>query len=225
MIITAGSLLIQQEREQEEALSIPKSEKTEAVLSALRQKAVRLFRDYLKYEYDKKSLILDSADTLADILKAEGKDEFISKICYTICKVIKPIKGFASDRYIRKVLPAEYKDIEHRQSALSRGTSSATSSKVASQQKYEEHQKLIRDKTALQYAEKGITDYTIDDLDQIEEAAILREIAKHHMQKAIYLEVELNALTATREPLTTPERRKRGRPKKSNGIIPSPPSP
>jgi len=205
----AGSLLIQQELKQDKASSIPKSKKVEAILATLTYKVRGMWQQHLDYEIDKKRLIQRTADQLAEALREDGKEEFISKICYTISRAIKPIKGFASDRYIRKVLPAEYKDIEQRERAISGGTSSAaTSSKVASsQEKYEEHQRLLQDKIALGHAEKGITDYTIEDLDTIQEAAILREIARHHMQKASYLEVELNALKEVREPLRQKQRR------------------
>lgn len=194
----AGSLLIQQEREEDEKRSIPRSDKVDTILADLKQKVVRLYQQHLDYEIDKKRLILGTANELADALRENGQEDFISKVCYTMCRALKPIKGFASDRYIQKILPAEYKDIEQRQRAISGRTSSAKEN-ANTEQKFQEMEKLIAEKRALNESEKGITDYTIEDLDRIEEPVILRQIAIYHMQRVQWLEGELKRLKNRRK--------------------------
>ena len=208
-----GSMMYLEQRSEE----VPPVEEARTFLRRLVEQAHRINTQMRELREHKKGMILEAGEALERILIADNKQDLVSRISTYISKALQEVKGFVTDRYIRKCLPERYKDPEQLARAESGGTSSADTKETE-----EEITKQMQDIKARAEDPKGPSDYQFEELADVTNVEILRDIAKYHYKRAQYfedrckgLEEELNAIiTGERKPRERERERERKEKKK-----------
>ena len=111
---------------------------------------------------------------MAEILIDHKLSHLVCYVSTYLTKALKPIKGFVTDRYVRKCLPEKYKNPEQIDRA-----------KTGEPVPWYMKQKLV-EKMERAHDQKGIADYTLDQIDSVTNVEIAKEGWKYQLSRALY---------------------------------------